>query len=226
MKKIAVSALALFFVFATKAQDIPERKNEFRPHEGHGKMHHGRPGRMDYKELNLTDAQKEQMKAQRENFHKQMEELKKNDNITVKEWKSRMENLHKEQRSKLESILTNEQKTKLEKMKTEKLEMRKIDEKARFEKMKIRLGLSDEQAAKLEKSRKEHSDKIKAIRENKSLTEDKKREEIKELMKKQKETMKSVLTEEQMKKLKEDKPRGPHRPHGEGPGPDMKKGTL
>jgi Spy/CpxP family protein refolding chaperone len=44
---------------------------------------------------------------------------------------------------------------------------------------------------------------MKAIRDNKSLTDEQKREQMKELGKKQKENMKSVLTEEQMKKLKE-----------------------
>ena len=84
--------MVLSLVVASRAQEIPERKTE-RPmmHQRHLGRHH-KPG-MDMKQLNLTDAQKEQFKTQRESFRKQMEELKKNDNITVKEWKSRMETL-------------------------------------------------------------------------------------------------------------------------------------
>ena len=43
---------------------------------------------------------------------------------------------------------------------------------------------------------------MKAIRENKSLSDENKKEQMKGLMKGQKETMKSILTEEQLKKMK------------------------
>lgn len=218
MKKI----IALFLVatvtsLSVNAQEIPERKREgFKHHEQHGRMQHHRGG-LDMKKLNLTDAQKEQFKAQRENFKKQMEELKKNENITVKEWKSRMENLRKENKTKMDGILTSDQKAQIEKMKTEQKAMHEIDAKARAEKMKLKLGLSDEQSAKLQKNRTEMAEKIKAIHENKSLTDERKREEMKELMKKQKETMKSILTEEQMKKLQEGRKDSPGGMHGKKP---------
>lgn len=61
------------------------------------------------------------------------------------------------------------------------------------------------------------AEKIKAIRENKSLSDERKKEEMKELMKKQKETMKSILTEEQMKKLQEERKHGPGGMHGKKP---------
>lgn len=220
-KKIATAALALAFVFSTQAQDIPERKREdYKPHAGHGK--HRRPPGMDFKQLNLTDAQKTQMKTQREEFRKKMEDLKKNDNITVKEWKSRMENLRKEQKAGMENILTKDQKAQLEKMKTEKKAMHDLKMKQGADRMKLRLGLSDEQSAQLEKSRKETGEKIRSIRENKSLGEEAKREQIREIMKKQKESMKSVLTEEQQKKMKEMHHRGPHK----GGKPEMKKEMI
>jgi Spy/CpxP family protein refolding chaperone len=217
MKKIVVAIVAgAMATFSVQAQEIPERKRDGKGiHERHGKMHH-RPGGMEFQKLNLTDAQKEQMKVQRESFRKQMDELKKNENITVKEWKTRMENLRKEQKTKMESILTTEQKAQLEKMKTEHKALHEVDAKARLEKMKIHLGLTDDQAAKIEKNRKEMAEKMKAIRENKSLGDEKKREEMKELMKKQKENMKSVLTEEQLKKMQDLKRPVPGRPDGPG----------
>lgn len=226
MKSITVSILSLCFVLAIRAQEIPERKNDYKPHDGHGKMHHRRPGGMDFKALNLTDAQKEQMKVQREGFQKQMEELKKNDNITVKEWKSKMETLRKDQKTKMQSILTAEQKVQLEKMKTDRKAMHDVDSKARMDKMKIRLGLSDEQAAKMAKNRKEFSEKMKAIHENNSLSDEKKRDEMKALMKGQKENLKSILTEEQLQKLKEQKHKGPHGPRDGQKGNAPKKETI
>lgn len=221
-KKIAAAALALAFVCSTQAQDIPERKREdYKPHAGHGK--HRRPPGMDFRQLNLTEAQKTQMKSNREDFRKKMEDLKKNDNITVKEWKSRMESLRKEQKTGMENILTKDQKAQLEKMKSDKKAMGELRMKQGAERMKLRLGLSDEQSARLEKSRKETGERIKAIRENKSLSEEAKREQIRETMKKQQENMKSVLTEEQRKKMKEMHPhRGPHK----GGKPEMKREMI
>jgi hypothetical protein len=56
---------------------------------------------------------------------------------------------------------------------------------------------------KMTENRKATMERIRAIRENKALTESQQREEIREEMKKQKESLKSVLTEEQIKKMKE-----------------------
>jgi Spy/CpxP family protein refolding chaperone len=208
MKKIILAMLVFSLAIAAKAQEIPERKHE-RPmiQEGHHGRHHMQG--MDMKQINLTDAQKEQVKAQRESFRKQMEELKKNDNITVKEWKSRMETLRKDQKTKMQGILTAEQKAQLEKMRVEHKAMNEIDAKARMEKMKLHLGLTDEQAAKMNKNRTEMMEKMKALHEDDKMDAEKKREQMKELMKKQKEQMKSILTEEQMKKLQEGRKHGP-----------------
>lgn len=215
MKKIILATLVLSLAFAVKAQEIPERKAE-RPSMMHGK-HKGHHSMAGMEKLNLTDAQKEQFKTQRESFRKQMEELKKNDNITVKEWKAKMETLRKDQKTKMQSILTTEQKAQMEKMRTEHKAMQEVDAKSRMEKMKIHLGLSDDQVAKMTKNRTEMGEKMKALRENDKMDAEKKKEQMKELMKKQKEQMKSILTEEQMKKLQEGKKQGHDGKHGKRP---------
>lgn len=205
--------MVLSLAIASRAQEIPERKSD-RPmmEQGHHGRHH-QPG-IDMKQLNLTDAQKEQFKAQKESFRKQMEELKKNDNITVKEWKTRMEAIRKDQKTKMQGILTTEQKAQIEKMKAERKAMGEIDAKARMEKMKLHLGLTDDQAARMKKSHIEMAEKMKALREDDKMDAEKKKEQMRELMKKQKEQMKSILTEEQMKKLQEEHKQGPGGMHG------------
>lgn len=198
----------LSMVAAVKAQEIPERKTEH-PRMQHGKMK-GRHDRHEMmKQLNLTEEQKAKFKAQKDEFRKQMDELKKNDNITVKEWKAKMETLRKDQRSKMEGLLTPEQKTKMEQLKKDGQAKREEMRKQHFEKMKTDLGLSQEQAAKMEKQRAEMDKQLKTIRENKNLSDEQRREQTKELMKQRKDNMKSILTEEQMKKLKESHPRHP-----------------
>jgi hypothetical protein len=63
-------------------------------------------------------------------------------------------------------------------------------------------------------------EKMNAIRENASLSEEQKKENMKTLHKEQKEFMKSILTEEQLKKMKENMHK---RPDGERRKPEMKQ---
>ncbi|HEV7782791.1 MAG TPA: hypothetical protein VGO58_16060 [Chitinophagaceae bacterium] len=218
MKKIILSVFALSLFVAVKAQEIPERKSE-KPGMMERKRHHGMHG-MDMKKLDLTEDQKAKFKTQNESFRQKMGDLKKNENITVKEWKTRAETIRKEHKTGMDNILTSDQKSKLEKMKAEGKAKQEVMNKQRGEKMKAQLGLSDEQTAKMESSRKQTGESMKAIRENKSLSDEQKKEQMKELHKKQKENMKSILTEEQIKKLKENQH---HRP---GPGGEKKKPAV
>ena len=198
MKKVALMmVVALFAGVIAKAQDIPERRQQ----EPRLQRSHDKKWAM--KDLNLTDEQKTKFKAQQEDFRKQMEDLKKNDNITVKEYRTRMETLRKEHQAKWNEIYTPEQKEKMANMKRERAEKRKADNNARMEKMKTRLNLTDEQVAKMKKNHEEMGEKFKALREDKNLGEDQKRDKMKELMKEQKEKTKSILTKEQQEKMKE-----------------------
>ncbi len=216
MKKIILSTLVLSLAFAVQAQEIPERKGERPSTMDRKKNHRG----MEFQKLNLTEEQKAKFKTQNESFRQQMEELKKNDNITVKDWKAKMENIRKEHKKNTQNILTTEQKAQVEKMKAEGKAKHEAMGKERGDKMKIALGLTDEQSAKMQSNRKEMGEKMKSLRESKSLSDEEKKEQMKELMKKQKDSMKSILTEEQLKKMKETKHK---RPEGERKRPEMKQ---
>jgi len=216
MKKIILSAVVLTMAFAVQAQEIPERKGERPPMTERKKHHRG----MEFQKLNLTEEQKAKFKTQNESFRKQMEELKKNDNITVKDWKAKAENIRKEHKASIDGILTSDQKAQIEKRKVEAKEKQATMGKEKGEKMKTVLGLTDEQSAKMQSNRKEIGEKMKSLRESTSLSNEQKKEQMKELMKKQKESMKSILTEEQLKKLKETKHK---RPEGERRKPEMKQ---
>jgi Spy/CpxP family protein refolding chaperone len=212
MKKIIIATSAILFgITSITAQDIPQR-NADHPKMMH-KEHSKKGGHMDMKALNLTDTQKQQLKTNREDFRKKMDDLKKLDNITVKEQRTRMEAIKAEQKKKFEMVLTQEQKDKMKTLRTEGMEKHKKMMKERGAMLKERLSLTDEQSAKLEKSRTASMERMKAIRENQSLTDEQKKEQVKELHKKQKEELKSVLTEEQLKKLKE----APHHRKGQHP---------
>ena len=195
MKKIILSVLVVSMVIAVQAQEITERKTDNPMMHERAKGQHNKV--LNMQQLNLAPQQKIQIKQLRENFHTQMEELMKNDGITVKESRERMESLRKENKEKTQRIPTAEQKAKLQQMKVEGKAQHMEMARGRAENMKTRLGLSDEQSSKMEKNHAEMPKKIKALRENKSLIDENKKEQMKEMMKGQREQMKSILTEEQ-----------------------------
>ena len=193
MKKILFSALAISFVVTTLAQKIPGQEQRFFKRL---------PDRMMLKGPDITDAQKGQFKTEREAFRKQVEDLRKNDDITVKEWKSRMQKLRDDHKSKIKDILTQEQKAKIEKVKTDRKEKHEEMAKKRMEMIKSRLGINSEQSTKWDKAREELKSNMNSIRENKALSKEQKREQYKALMNQHKENMKSILTEDQLKHFK------------------------
>lgn len=193
-------------VTTIKAQEPRDR--EHRNHQMMKRHHRGET----FKNLNLTQDQKVQFQSLNEEHRKQMAELRKNDNITVKEWNSKKDALQKDHREKIQTLLTPEQRTQLEKEKLERKAKMEERSKVRMDKLKTDLGLSDEQLVKLKSERAAAQGKIKVIREDKSLDDQAKKEQVRELMQKQKESMRSILTEEQLKKLDEQRQkRGSHK---------------
>lgn len=128
--------------------------------------------------LKFSEEQRQKAKTINDDFRKKMAELKQKEDITVKEWRNQMMELNRKHRDDLKGLLNSEQKAQLEKMKLERKKIADIDEKARMEKMKT-------------------------IRGDRSTDMLKKREELRSLMQQRNQNMKSILTEEQQKKMQE-----------------------
>ena len=191
MKKILVVMIALGFVYSANAQNISKMKT----HHLHNEMM--------LKELNLSPAQKEQMKASQESYKKQLMELNKNENITVKESRDRKEALNKEQKEKIMSLLTADQKNKLVQLKKDREAKHEMEAAKRLDKMKTNLNLSDDQMAKINAARQATHTQLKAIKENDQLSRTQKREQFIALKEQNKNSFKSILTPEQFGKLEE-----------------------
>lgn len=203
MKKIILGiAVILSAAFTAHAQKTGEEANKPYPHRGMKKS-----GKMWMKQLNLSDEQKQQMKAANMDFHKKMQDLNKEENITVKEQRSRRTALIKEHQQQVDAVLTPEQKTKLADLKKERTEKAKDLQAKRFEKMKTSLGLSDEQSAKLKAINQSYHDKAMAIKSDASLDMTKKHEAIKALAAQRKKDTASILTTAQQEKMKQMKER-------------------
>lgn len=182
------------------------------------KGHHR--GGMNMEQLNLTDQQKTEMKTINEDFKQQMTDLKKSeDKITVTEWKSKMATIRKDHHEKVQKVLTDEQKASLKKMMHDRrTDMRKHGGRRNLEHMKKELNLTDDQVTALKKNHEDMAQKFKAIREDKNLTEDQKKAELKQFKTQQHESLKSILSAEQLQKLEQQKKdhKG-HKHHGQQP---------
>jgi len=199
MKRIMVSlAVMLIAAVSVNAQqpDLPMQQKHHTPFR-----HHGRDRIA--KKLNFSDQQKQQLKDINSDYHKKLMDLKKHDEITVKEFKSQVGALHTAHRAQIQALLTPEQKDQLAKMKQNRMEKAKTHAVARAEKMKTKLGLTDTQASQLKDIRTDMMTKIKSIHSDNSLSQEQKREQIKSMAMQQKEQLKTILTAEQLQQLEQ-----------------------
>jgi protein CpxP len=199
MKKLFIAATALLLGTATlHAQTKTETADNTTKQQHKGFRGHHRGG---MQHLNLNDDQKKQFKDLGQNYHKQITDLRNDKSLSADELKSKTAALRKEQHQKMQSLLTPEQKTQMASQRKNKSQAMQNGGK-RFDKMKAKLGLTDEQAAKLKTSQAGFHEKIKAIKTNSALSDSQKKDQVKALAKQHREDMKSVLTAEQIEKMK------------------------
>jgi Spy/CpxP family protein refolding chaperone len=195
MKKVLIPLIALLaLTVSVNAQDKMGKK---------GHHHHKHEKGMMAKQLNFTDAQKAQAKAINEDSRKKMQELNKNESITVKEQRDRKAAILKERKTKMDGLLTAEQKTKMTQLKAEQ----KVKHEERYakhlDKMKTNLNLTDEQVAKLKTQRTANHAKAEKIKNNESLSREQKKEQMMALKAEAKEQHNKIFTAEQLKKRDE-----------------------
>lgn len=195
MKKIVAAMLAIAgFIFSANAQEAPTAKHFHHRHNHHGLM---------MKEINLTATQQQQLKLNRDSYKNQMTELNKNESITVKEARDKKEALRKEQKTNMMSILTPAQKIKMENLKKNREAKRDEIVAKRLDKMKTKLNLSNDQVAKIKRSREDIHNQSKDIRDNDQLSRTEKKEKLMVLKEQTQNNLKSILTPEQINKIEE-----------------------
>lgn len=206
MKKylIALSAFTIFTISVNAQQKRTTTGDA--PMEHHGKMDHKKMGHGDHergmmmKRLNLSNAQKQQAKTIRDDYQNQMKQLKGDGSMSVNDYNAKKASLEKEQKAKFESILTQDQKIKMQQFKKGQVAKREPMEQKRMNKMKSSLNLTDAQVSKLQKQHNNFKTQANSIKENTSLSQDEKKQQIMELRKKNEENEKNILTAEQLQK--------------------------
>lgn len=198
MKKVLASIAAIaLFSFAAHAQE----NRHLKPKHQHG--HHG----MLPKELNLSEAQRKQAKGIHEEFRKKMQDLNKQESLTVKEFRDRKFALRKEQKAKMDGILTPEQKNKMAQLKVDQKKERDEHFAKHMDRMKTDLNLSEAQVKQLTAQRAGVEAKMKAIKDNEALSREERKEKMMALKTEAQEQRKKIFTADQLKKLEEMKQR-------------------
>ena len=155
-------------------------------------------------ELSLSDAQYASIKGINKKYAEQFSQIR-SDSVTGRNEKhTTLKGLREKRQNEINSVLSAEQKTKLEKLKKERAEKRKEHQKARAEKHEAQvikdLSLTNDQATKLKAENKSFFEKAETLRS--SHDNDVKKAEMKKLRKDHEAAVKSILTTEQFSKWK------------------------
>jgi hypothetical protein len=169
-----------------------DRENKFRSFD------RNRSGWANAHHVRYTPEQRKQMRMINEDYRKKSQDLYKQDNITLREYKSQLIALQKDRKSKMQNLLTPDQKNEMEKWKKHASEEAQVRAAANLERMKIHLNLSDDQAAKIKAQQISLRSQMKSIHENDNLLPYQKKEQMKALIAKRNDAIKSVLTADQL----------------------------
>ena len=129
--------------------------------------------------------------------------LFRSEGITVKEQRDRKATILKERKTKMDGLLTAEQKTKMVQLKAEHKAKKEAGYAKRLEKMKTNLNLTDEQVTKLKAQQAANHAKAEKIKNNESLSREQKKQQMMALKAEAKEQHNKIFTPEQLKKKEE-----------------------
>lgn len=177
----------------------------------HGRFGQHRRGGWGHEFVHYTPEQRKQVMAINKDYREKSEDLFKQDNITLKQYKAGLIALQKEKRGKLQALLTPQQKDEIAARRKRMSENAQVMAAARLERLKLRLSLSDDQVTKIKAGQESLRSQFRAIHENDNLLPQQKREQMKTLMTTRNETLKSVLTPDQYTKFQQ---MSHHRPGG------------
>lgn len=201
MKKIITAFIFLTAISLGAIAQEPGAMKHKGMHKGHGRGMHAKKDAL--QSLNLSESQQKQIRDIRQESRKEAMLLKENRSMTLEQYDQRRAALKKQEKSRVESVLTQDQKNRLSAMKTEREQKMKERQGRHFEKMKTQLSLTDDQAQKMTALREKNRQTIKQIRENDQLGPDGKQLAIRKIKEEALAERKKILTEEQIRKMEE-----------------------
>jgi hypothetical protein len=151
--------------------------------------------------IHYSPEQRKQMQAINGEYRQKASDLLKNDQQTLGQYKASLVALQKDRKSKLQALLTPEQKEQMEKRRQRFTENAQVRAAARMERLKIHLNLSDQQVATIKSKEADLRSQMQGLHHNDGLLPREKMEKFKELGAQRREIVKSVLTPDQLSKF-------------------------
>lgn len=191
--KYLLSGILVFALATTTHAQSSGNAGDSTMHHRYG-MHRGFGGR---EHIRYTPEQQKQIVSIHKEYRQKQQDLYKQDNLTLKQYKAGLLALQKEKKSKMAALLTQQQKDELAAGRKRMDENRQVREAAHLERLKLHLNLSDDQVARIKAGNENLRTQARAIHENDALLPEQKREQMKSLMAKRQETYRLVLTPDQ-----------------------------
>jgi Spy/CpxP family protein refolding chaperone len=174
--------------------------HEFGPHSfGHNSFGHHSFGL--HQMIRYTPEQRQQVVAINKDYHQKQQDLFKQDNITLRQYKAGLLALEKEKKAKLEALLTPQQKDQLAARKKKMDENRQVMGAARLERLRLQLNLTDDQVAQIKTGQQNLHNQAQAIHDNDNLLPQEKRQQLHTLMMTRNDNLKTILTPDQYTKF-------------------------
>lgn len=152
--------------------------------------------------LNLSEAQTNEARSIRKEYYKKIKNLEDDKSITLQDYRAKKSALRDEEKMQFMKLLSEEQKELLAKGEAER-NRKGYGRSKENGKMMENLNLSSEQAHRLKNQREEFNKQAEEIKQNQSLTQDQRKQQLMELRKSQKESEKKILTPDQWQKREE-----------------------
>jgi hypothetical protein len=160
----------------------------------------------------LSEEQQKKLKALQEDYRKNLMDLHKKDDITVKEWRAKMEELQKKHHEDLQSFITPEQKSRIGRMRLQRNHIADINAKTRMNRLNMQLSPNHGLNEKLYRLHRVMPGQMKTLREHQLLNMQKRRPELRSLMEKRIRTMKPIPMYEQKRRIQQMKMYRLHKP--------------
>ena len=173
-------------------------QHDRRGHDGFGRHGFGHRNMIHY-----TPEQRQQVAVINKDFRQKQQDLFKQDNITLKQYKSNLLSLEKDRKAKLQALLTQQQKDQIATRRKRMDDNHQVKAAARLERLRLNLNLTDDQVAKIKAGQSNLHDQAKAIHDNESLLPQEKREQMHALMMTRIDNLKTILTPDQYTKFQQ-----------------------
>lgn len=182
---------------AVNAQSIGNNPASDTTHIMHHRFRHHR------EMIHYTPEQRQQVEAINKEYRQKREDLFKQDNITLKQYKSGLLALEKEKKAKVQALLTAQQKEQLANRHKRMDENRQVMGAARLERLRLTLNLTDDQVARIKTGQLNLHNQALAIHDNDNLLPQEKREQMHALMMTRNDNLKTILTPDQYTKFQQ-----------------------